>query len=276
MYDIGDTVPLAVDVKDSAGAAANATAIALAIILPDGTTLDPAPSITNPPATTGRYVYDFVPTEAGRHHFRWTATDPDAAFTDIFDVAPATRGIVSLVDAKGYLKIPLTTTTLDDELRVTIGAVTSVIENVTGAVLVREVVETWSGGRRGLVLCEGPIISIDEVTENGTALADSQWSLSDTGILYRLAGAYTAGCWRAGLNNVQVTYTVGRPVATMNLVEAAKELIRINFRPQQGGNYSPFDRGEQGSDSGVWRLGFFIPHGVMALLQPDRDPGGFF
>jgi hypothetical protein len=50
-YDIGDSVSLAWDVKDSAGVLANATTVTLTVTLPDGTTATPA--VTNPPTVDG-------------------------------------------------------------------------------------------------------------------------------------------------------------------------------------------------------------------------------
>lgn len=285
MYDLGDTVPLAVDVKDSAGEATNATTIALTITLPDGEDLDPAPTITNPPSTTGRYTYDFVPTQLGRHRIRWASTGPTTAFTDIVDVFGAAPGIVSLTAAKNHLRLPLTDTStearrLDEQLRIVVGAATRVIERVVGAVVVEQYTETWDGGRRSIVLPRSPVLSVDTVVESGTTLTADQYVLADTEILFRRFGTYSAGVFRAGLQNIAVTYTVGRRIATLNLIEAALELIRINFRPQQGGNYSAFNRPEQGQgpgqSDGTWRLGFFVPHGVMSLLVPDKDLGGYF
>ena len=36
-YDLGDPVPLAISIKDSAGVAANATLVTLTVTAPDGT-----------------------------------------------------------------------------------------------------------------------------------------------------------------------------------------------------------------------------------------------
>jgi hypothetical protein len=69
VFDLSDSVPLAVDIKDSAGALTNATTITLTLTLPDGTTT--APSVTNPPSVTGQYRVTYVPVQEGRHVVRW-------------------------------------------------------------------------------------------------------------------------------------------------------------------------------------------------------------
>ena len=58
MYDLGDVVSLSVNVVDSAGAAANATAVVCTVTLPDGTTA--TPDVTN--SATGTYTIAYTPT----------------------------------------------------------------------------------------------------------------------------------------------------------------------------------------------------------------------
>jgi hypothetical protein len=80
------------------------------------------------------------------------------------------------------------------------------------------------------------------------------------------------------VDNIVVTYVPGRTGAAWSVVDATKELIRINWRPQSGGNYSVFDQGRgddfgQGQEPGQIRLGFFVPNTVMQRLQPSaRGP----
>lgn len=268
MWDLGDTVPLGVDVRNSAGVLVNAATIALTITLPDGSVLTPTP--VNP--STGRYEYDHTAAVAGRHLVRWLATSPNAAYTDVFDVDASPAGIISVADAKEYLKIDPADTSQDEEVRGVVGGITAVVEDVCGPVVRRTVVERHHGAGSAVALNQAPILSITSVTESGTLLAAADYSLDDYAILTRVSG-YTARRWPPGVNNVVVTYVVGRAVVAPHFIEAAKELVRINFRPQQGGNYMPFDS-DGGDDQGLWRLGFFVPHGVLRLLAGDARPPG--
>lgn len=278
MIDLGDTYTLTAEARDAAGTLANATTVALTITLPDGTAVTPSPA--NPPTVTGKYAHPFVTSMAGRHVARWVFTGavPDQAWTDTFEVAPqASLALVSLADVKTHLNIAADNTDHDDELRGFIASVTDVIEDVVGVVARRTFVETYSGrGERAILLRRRPVVSVTSVVESGTTVAASDYSVTEAGVLTR-ASAYSAGRWASGVDNVTVTYVAGRPSTPPSVLDAAKELIRINWRPQQGGNYSVFNGGRADdfgqTGAGEVRLGFFVPNTVMQRLQPhSRGP----
>lgn len=271
-FDLGAVVPLGVTVKNAAGTATNASTITLGITLPDGTAA--APSVTNPPSTTGQYQYDYTSAQQGRHVVRWTSTNPVTAFTDVFYVrGAASLSLVSLTDIKKYLNIAAAVTDHDEELRDAEACACDVVEFYAGAQARRTVTaEKHSGrGQAGIVLRQRAI-TVTEVTENGTVLAAAGYSLSDAGVLYRVAG-YTDATWPTGRNNISVTYQAGaaNQIIRASVLDSVKELVRINFRPQLGGNYSPFDQGgtdDYGTPSGgQMRFGFFVPNVVMQRLQ---------
>lgn len=278
MYDIGDSVVLAVSIHDPAGALANAAAVVLTITLPDGTTVTPA--VTTPPAVTGQYTVTYVPAQAGRYTVRWVATTPNDAHADVFNVrAAGSRALVALDETKLHLNIAASNTTNDVELRDHIEAVTDVIENIIGAVNRRTVVETRSGrGRPSLVLYEYPILSITSVLEHGQVVAPTGYSLDvESSILTRVSG-YQDLYWLEGRNNIVITEVIGRVAINAAIQEAAKELARVNFRPQMGGTYTPFAGGvgdEFGPPtSGERRLGFYVPNRVMQMLTGSERPDG--
>ena len=66
---------------------------------------------------------------------------------------------------------------------------------------------------------------------------------------------------------------MGREEVPASVYNGTLELLRINWRPQQGGNYSPFD-GAGADDLGLtahsMRLGFFVPNTVVERLQPHQ------
>lgn len=280
-FDLGGSVPLSVSVRDSSGTLVNASTITLAITLPDGTAVSPAPSVTNPPAVTGQYTYSYSPTaQHGRYRVRWVATSPATASTDIFHVrAAAPIALISLAEGKAHLNISSSTTTYDDELRDTIECASDVAEFYAGAMARRTLTERYSGRGRSALLLRHRAISITTVTVNGTAIDSTGYSLSDCGgILYRVAG-YRDYAWLAGRNNISIIYEAGMTgqVISASVIEAVKELVRINFRPQIGGGYSPFDQG-RGDDFGTpsggqMRFGFFVPNIVMQRLQVHATPG---
>ncbi|MFL6110555.1 MAG: hypothetical protein ACJ786_04280, partial [Catenulispora sp.] len=150
-FDLGDTARLTATCTDAGGTATNAVGAVLTIGLPDGTTVTPA--VTNPPAATGQYSYDYVTTQAGRHSVRWVFTSPACAYTDVLDVRDAVPPLLfSLAAAKKKLGIPATSTGDDDELREFVEATTTAVEFFTGPVVPRTVTEITKGGTERMLL----------------------------------------------------------------------------------------------------------------------------
>ncbi|MFG1776617.1 hypothetical protein ACGFIG_09330 [Micromonospora sp. NPDC049048] len=278
MYDVGDTITLSATCRDAADQPANATTATLTVTRPDGT-VDPQ-TPTNPPASAGLYRHAYVPTQHGRHLVRWVFTGgvPDQAYPDVVNVADASwPAIVGLGEVKHHLNIDPDNTTHDEELRGFILSASEVVESIVGPVARRTIVETHSGrGESLLVLRQRPVLAVDSIVEDGVALPASDYSLSSAGVLTRGYGGWP-DAWAWGVNNVVITYTVGRTAVGAAVLDGTKELIRINWRPQTGGNGSVFDQGRsddygQRGEPGEIRLGFFIPNTVMQRLQTDGRP----
>lgn len=274
-YDLADTVRLAADSKDAAGTLTNAGTVTLTITLPDGTTMSPA--VTNPPAQTGQYRYDYATVQAGRHGVRWVFTTPNNAYTDQFDVREAAPPLIlSLADAKTHLNI--SSTTHDEELRGWLEAVTGVIEQFVGPVVRRTVVEDHDYlpvyGARMLVLRSTPVIALTSalaVLDGGTDYAVADLDVDGrTGIVRRLDGGALSGPLR-------VTYVAGRPVIPANITSAAKIILAHLWRTQYGGSRAlPAVGG--GDDYAVTEpipgFGYAIPNRALQLLEPQRLPPG--
>lgn len=270
MYDLGDTVTIARTCLNAAGVPANATTVTLAIIKPDGTV--DTPTVTNPPAQTGLYTVGYVPVQAGRHTYRITFTGvvPDQAHIDLFHVWPSANAwIVGLAETKDQLNISQADTSQDEELRRAIAGASAVVEDIVGVVAQRSFVQTFSGrGTRALLLSRRPVISVTTVVEDALTLAATDYTVTEHGVLTRVA-SLAAWRWPVGVYNIVVTHTAGRVIVPDNILEGTRDLIRVNFRPQLGGNRSPFDTvsDRPGSDPGQMRLGFFVPNTVMERLH---------
>ncbi|SCL31967.1 hypothetical protein GA0070616_4366 [Micromonospora nigra] len=273
MVDVGGTVRLRHLVRDAAGDPADPATATLRIQLPDGTVV--TPGVTLPSDDSGLLEHDFVTTAPGRHVVSWTTTDPATAYADVVNVVDSEwTAIVGLADAKRHLNIPATDTTDDEELRGFILSASAVVEDVVGIVARRTVTETASGGGRHIILERPPVLEVAEVLVDGQAVDAGDYTWSPSGLLARRSGV-----WPCGLRNVEVMYVAGKSVVPHNIVDATLELIRINWRPQAGGNYSAFDGGGgddfgngglEASLQGNLRLGFFVPNTVIQRLQPDQ------
>jgi hypothetical protein len=287
-YDLGDVIPLTVEVRDSTGNLANAGAVALTLGLPDGTSVSFTPS--NP--STGRYQYDYATIQAGRHTVRWVATGQNAsAYTDAFDVRPSEPpSIMSLSAAKAAINIPADATVDDEELRSLVEAVTSAVETYRGEAIVRRtVVENCSFGRtlsemisgtriiteqyadarsRRLVLNKAPVISLTSLVRPYDGVT---WAIgSDTVLVDPAAGvvmSYTVPFY----GDITATYVAGYQVIPANFIEAAKIILRHLWQTQQTAGFGPrlFSSADDLSShltATVSSLGFAIPNRASELL----------
>nr|PZN00569.1 MAG: hypothetical protein DIU77_03405 [Thermocrispum agreste] len=267
MIDVGDVYRVAVDVRDADGTLANPATAELTITLPDGTTVNPP--VPLPPAETGRLVVDYPTSQAGRHVYRLVTTGPVTAHADVFDVADAdTGGLVSLADAKQHLNIPAARTADDEELRGFIAAATAVVERHVGAVVRREHVETFDGGRSALILSHAPVLSVTQVVEAGAAVDPSGYVLdAAAGVLVR-----TAGCWAAGPHAVQVTYVAGRTAVPAAYSRAALIIIGHMWETQRNTSAGRPPLGDTDLAATVPGSTYSVPRRALELLG-DPVPG---
>lgn len=229
MADLGDTLRFRSDLYDNAGALVNAQTVTLTITLPDGTTV--TPTVTNPPAVTGKYFYDYGTTTAspaGRYVGKFLFTFSGGATTSFEESYDVDRGLVSVDEAVAHLRASNIITSDDDleQLQWLCFVASEAVELDLDRVFTpRTIVETHDGGG-SVVLRKSPVISITSVTEDGSALTEFLPNLS-TGILYR-GTSYSPRAFGCGFQNIVVTYRAGylnpprvaRKVA-LNLVQAA-------------------------------------------------------
>lgn len=266
-YDIADSVPLAWDVRDAAGALANASGVTLTITLPDGTTA--TPSVTNPPAVTGQYRVTYTPTLEGLYSWRAVTTSPNTAYQDVFGVRGSiSPAVLSLADAKAHLRI--TNTTRDDDLREYLEAVTEIVESYVGPVVSRSHTARVRGYRCEIPLPHTQVTAVTAITDvrTGTTpitLSDLTINTAAGVISYKSGVAFPYG-------RMDITYTVGRSVVKANWTLAAKIIIKHLWETQLGNLPSI-----QGDDGGyvVTGSGFTVPYRAIGLLQSNQVPVGF-
>jgi hypothetical protein len=263
-FDLGDVVPLTVEIRDATGALANEGAITLAITLPDGTTAA-GTTPTNP--SVGVYQYDYLTTQVGRHTVRWVATGTNAsAYTDSFDVRPAQPDyIISLADAKAQENID--STVADEELRPFVEATTAIVERETGKTIVRRPVTNelhqLSYGKTSLFLRQRPVISVTSIAslDGLTTWSPSNWYVNgDWGQLLWKSGPYLYG-------DVLVGYVPGMAVIPANYTRAAAIIIQHLWETQRGTMGSRRFGGQE-LDRSLVGMGYAIPNRAKELLGP--------
>ncbi len=260
MYDLGDPVPLSITVKDATGTPADAGSVKLTITTPTTAYLiDPVAS-----SGSGVYSYSFIPTEAGRHTYRWDATGVNAsAYTDSFDVDEAApTGIVSLAEAKAHLN--MTSTANDEELRRYIDAATDFVEGKIGPVVRRTIVEKLRP-QSGLLFTSGPIISLTSITDTygyGTVYNVAGY-LPDGSTIYPIATS-PAICYP-----VTVTYVGGRAIVPALVRQAALDYIAWRWESQRGPSSGPF---QGGADEFAVTAPATVPYRILQALEPYASP----
>lgn len=264
-YDIADSVPIAWDVLDAAGDLANAATAVLTVTKPDGTTETPA--VTNPPSVTGQYRVTYTPTVEGRYLWSAVTTSPNTAYQEVFTVRGASPAILSLADAKQHLNI--TVTTNDDELRDHLEAVTRIIEDEVGPVVLRTHTARVCGRRSRIALPHTQVREIVSATEvrSGTSVDVSGMTVNQaSGVLSYLNGASFP------YDDMDVTYEVGRTTVEANWSLAAKIIVKHMWLTQLGNLPSG-----QGDDRGyvVTGSGYLVPYRAISLLKPDQVAVGF-
>lgn len=257
-YDVSDSVPIAWDVADAAGALVTAATAVLTVTKPDGTTeLPTVPA----PSSPGEYRVTYVPTVEGRYTWRAVTTTPDTAFQDIFIVRALTSpALLSLADAKRHLNI--SSTTYDEEIREYLESATEIVESEVGPIVPRTYTSRVSGGTDTLVLPHTQVTAVLSITPTYSAYAAIEVAdvAIDTspGDVKRLAGGdFPHGTY-------DVTYTVGRTSISPNWTSAAKIIVQHNWKTRLGNLPS-----EQGEDRGyvVTGAGYLVPYKALSLLQ---------
>lgn len=268
-YDLGDVVPLTIDIRDASGALANAGAVVLTIGLPDGTSVTlttiSTPAITNP--TTGRYQANYPPGVAGRFTVSWLATGVNAtAYSDTFDVRVAAPAyIISLADAKAQVNIDSTVTTSDEELRPFIEAATLMVERATNEVIVRRSVsETYRLNRPSsrIALRSTPCISLTSVTtiENFFTWDVTKLSLDPNGVITVQIGSWPL--W----GNLQIAYLAGYQIVPAHYTMAARMIVQELWTSQRGNKGAMRIGGVGGNFDPVAMAATTIPPAARELL----------
>lgn len=268
-YDLADSIPLAVDIYDASTppVLTNASSVTLTITLPDGTTT--SPSVTNPPALTGKYRVTYLAVQEGRHIARWVTATPNTAHVDVFEVrTAASPALLSLADAKAHLNI--TGTGSDDELREYLEAATAVIEERIGPVVRRAYSEQFNGGGCRIYLRRTQVLTVTALTrisDGSTPVSLSELNINtDRGVITRKNGsAFPTG-------QMSITYTAGRTYVDPSWTLAAKHILAHNWESQLG-NLPSIQGSEPDYVAAAGRP--LIPPSALALLQPAYETFGF-
>ncbi len=261
-YDISDSVPIAWDVKDAAGALVTASTAVLTVTLPDGTTASPAVPV---PSVAGQYRVTYIPSVQGRYTWRAVTTVPNTAYGETFDVREAdSPALLSLADAKAQLKI--TSTTSDEELRGYLDAATAVVESYVGPIVRRTYTRRINMRYRRYIHL--PHTNVTAIT-GLTLVADGSTPIALNALTVDPGPGIVSFKTPGGIfpyNDMDITYTVGQSYVKANWILAAGIIVQHLWQTKLGNLPSV-----QGDDPGyvVTGAGHQVPYRAIALLHPD-------
>lgn len=245
MIEVGDIVPLTCQVTRPDGSLADAGAMRLGVVLPDGVTTLQAPGdLTLTHVTgSGQYACDVPTTVVGQHSYSWIATGTNAGVqADIFNVDAAGPRLISLDEARTALRgmKPCTSPADLELLRENIIVATRAIElDLNRIVVARTIVETHQAYSR-IILRQGPARQILSIDVSGQSVATDTWWMRTEGILENRYGWTVAGPW--GSTPVTVTYRAGDSTIDPVLRKVCRAAVRRMWQlAQQSPQLPPED-----------------------------------
>ena len=244
--------------------------------------------------------YAFTPADSavtGRFMGEWHVTFADASLMTfpsdgyleiVVEEDLVTAGgarLVGLGEVKDHLRIPNSDRSRDARLLEMIDSAAPIVENLTGPILQRQVVETYDGGSWFISLRSRPVLEIQSVVEfRGPIAYDLQQVANPAlGTIYSymfqapgrivrrtVGGGQTQ--FPPGADTIFVTYTAGMLKTPAHIREAVLEMIRENFQQteQRGRRSNPLSVDDQDPGISLPLSGFYISARVRSLLTPNR------
>jgi hypothetical protein len=225
----------------------------------------------------------------GSYLLVWSVTGAQVdARQDQFTVVAASLDLVDLADIRDELNISPSDTTRNAKLRRWAKSATMVVEKITGPILPRTRVDLFDGGLSFVVLPYRWVQSITSVVETrgvtnytltNQPLGASvnafgyTWNPNTNKIIRRAMGAESI--FPLGPSIVAVTYTLGMASIPDDIQQGAAELIKHWYRKSEVPFRGAFSAAPQ-EEAGLMVGNYFIPNGVMELLEPWRAFPGFF
>lgn len=250
-----------VEVTWSGAPTAGVNVLALAVVQPDGTRLEPSPTVEAGTA-------EFTPLMPGRHLIRWTSSGEVVdAHTDVVDVWPEDPRFI-FPPEQAVTSLNWRNPSAEDlaDLRLYVAAATPVIEDIVGPVVLSNELYTAAGGSMIML----PVVSatVTSVKVNGVEFTDFY---ADPSGVVTAGTQYSRRGFPTGL--VEVRYTNGMPVIPPNIQLAARELVRHMWQIGRQGTGAA--RGQEPAGEAFTPSGFAVPRRVIELCAPHEQMGGF-
>lgn len=277
IYEIGDLIPLTLTLPANDGTAT------LVVTDPNGN----ATTTSNITGTGGVYTGSYRSTLAGRFTVEWTTTNNVAQ--DVFDVRGPLNTIVSLDDARTFLRLRATDTADDEKIQGLLETATDLLEDVCGRIIPVSFTEWFDGGVGTYVVRHTPLVSVTSMTEYYGLVA---YTLTEqplgaqmnayaftkdpsTGQVVRRTFGGQAAMFPEGTKNIVITYKTGYSPIPSSILNAARELVKHLYTATQvpaGGGKARVHDAEDGMTPGVT---YAVPNFVLDMIPMKyrRPPG---
>lgn len=205
--------------------------------------------------------------------------------------------LVTLIDTKQHLRIPITNTAEDYALQGFIYAAEDVIRSECGDIMPRHYDETYDGGNIVIYLRHRPVLTVENIEEGwgwfnfeldyqqvNTQPAASMFAYSldspEAGSVSRRSAGNVVIPFVSGVKNIRITYTAGRNQIPGSVRLATLELIAHWFQSSQlratanNAGATAYDavEGERYSRGGtdINGINYGVPYRILELLKPFR------
>lgn len=275
IYEIGDLVTVTLTLAGNDG---NAT---LVVTDPNGSST----TTSNIVGSSGVYTATYRPTVAGRFTVEWTTTNNVSQ--DVFDVRGALNTIISLDDARNFLRLRSADTADDEKIQALLETATDLLEDVCGRIIPVSFTEWFDGGVGTYVVRHTPLLSVTSMTEYYGLVA---YTLTEqplgaqmsayaftkdpaTGQVVRRTFGGQAAMFPEGTKNVQITYKTGYSPIPTSIQAACRELVKHLYTATQvSTGKARVNSGEEGMTPGVT---YAVPNFVLDMIPMKyrRPPG---
>lgn len=259
IYDIGDQVEVSVVITDDTGTPVNTPTLTLAVAKPDGTAVDPAPTVTNT-GSGGVYTAATVVDQAGTWTYAWTASGTVVAvIPGQLDVRSPGVYVASLQELKKQLR--RTDDADDPELRGHLASATRYVEKrLGGPVGVQQFTERHLVTGPTVIPRRRPLVSVTSITPDCGAALTSDVYVADVDLSQIVIRCGPLGWYT-------LVYSAGFAQPGENAKLAGLIIAQHLWETQNG------IAGRRGQETVPSGLGFAIPRRAAEMLDVDEMSG---
>lgn len=180
------------------------------------------------------------------------------------------NAILTLNEAKTYLKLPLVNTSQDDVIELWINAAADFFETECDRILKKKTgIVEYHGSKasQSIVLRQFPVIAVTEIrvdptaafTDPGTIVDPSSYAWDEEGEVTYLTGR----CFPSGKKSVKVTYDAGYDPVPYDLKEAANWYVYWRSKIRDAGDIGRSTRSKEGESTSYSQS---VPQDIMDTL----------